>query len=719
LAVEYAYRYAKDYTYRFMVNASSTTTLNEDYKRIAGYMGLTLPADAKPEAVIAAVQHWLDNNTGYLMILDNADFSADYTAEQLQEFLPHNPQGHLLITSRAQALPANLNVMANDVLALGVLSETEAVELLTTRVKGRGAILPTAEQEAALALAKELGYLALALEQAAAYIATKKTTFAAYLNVYRKESLRLLEKNKAQTGGYKHTVATTWSISFEEVAKAEPAAADLLTLCAFLAPENIFDVMVISAADGVIESIQAFSGNIDDVEVESAHCNELWEYLLNYSLVTKNEKTDTFSIHRLVQTVRRDTLTLSEQIQWTKTAVKVADKSLVVTQYFKIDFFDWIVSHCQTVIDNYLFSDDSNLELAHLCFRTATYRYSQGHYLEAEQLYDKALTIQRKELPEDHIDIANTLNNFASILNKQGRYDEAAELLKEALKIWHQTLPENHPDIATTLSNLAIAYIHQKRSTDAEALLNEALQIRTHTLPEDDFDISTSLNDLAVLYDEQERFDEAEQLYNKALTIRRKAMRTGHRDITVILNNMASFYMKQKRYTEAEPLLNESLAICREELPENHPDVATTVGLLGLFYQGSGNYHLAKKWYQEALDIRRNILPENHRDIADSLKCLAIVYFSRGHDNEVIPLYEEALKIEQSVLPENHIDIAFLLSSLAYLYKNQGRFSEAKQFYSEALQIHINLLGESHSSTKLIEKEIRSLHYKMRFKGRI
>ena len=38
---------------------------------------------------------------------------------------------------------------------------------------------------------------------------------------------------------YPETVATTWSLSFQQIEQQSPAAADLLRLCAFLAPDTI------------------------------------------------------------------------------------------------------------------------------------------------------------------------------------------------------------------------------------------------------------------------------------------------------------------------------------------------------------------------------------------------------------------------------------------------------------------------------------------------
>jgi hypothetical protein len=42
---------------------------------------------------------------------------------------------------------------------------------------------------------------------------------------------------------YPESVATTWALSFENIEKANPAAAELLRFCAFLYPDQIPEEM--------------------------------------------------------------------------------------------------------------------------------------------------------------------------------------------------------------------------------------------------------------------------------------------------------------------------------------------------------------------------------------------------------------------------------------------------------------------------------------------
>jgi hypothetical protein len=167
------------------------------------------------------------------------------------------------------------------------------------------------EASAIATLAQELGYLPLALEQAAAYILAKGVSFAAYWRSYQKKRLQLLEKEQPQVGNYPDSVATTWAINVEAVKANSLAAADLLNLSAFLAPDNIPYELLIGGREHLGELLsEALTDAVEDELV----LPELLEELTRYSLIHL-ETDDRYSIHRLVQEVLRDALEETQQQQ--------------------------------------------------------------------------------------------------------------------------------------------------------------------------------------------------------------------------------------------------------------------------------------------------------------------------------------------------------------------------------------------------------------------
>ena len=93
------------------------------------------------------------------------------------------------------------------------------------------------DRAAAGELAAELGGLPLALEQAAAYMQATGTTLAGYLPLFRVRQADLLARGEA--AGHPADVAATLGLAVSRLAVDVPAAAGLLRLLAFLAPEPV------------------------------------------------------------------------------------------------------------------------------------------------------------------------------------------------------------------------------------------------------------------------------------------------------------------------------------------------------------------------------------------------------------------------------------------------------------------------------------------------
>jgi hypothetical protein len=95
LAVEYAYRHAADYDLVWWVRAEEPAALAADYAALAGLLNLPEKDDPDQRLVVQAVRRWLTQNTGWLLIFDNAR-----RPEEMRPYLPPGGAGHVLITSR-------------------------------------------------------------------------------------------------------------------------------------------------------------------------------------------------------------------------------------------------------------------------------------------------------------------------------------------------------------------------------------------------------------------------------------------------------------------------------------------------------------------------------------------------------------------------------------------------------------------------------------------
>jgi hypothetical protein len=159
----------------------------------------------------------------------------------------------------------------------------------------------------AQAIVEVVGGLPLALDQAGAYIEETGCSLSDYLKFYQSRRNRLLRMRGENTTGHPEPVATTWSLAFEKVERANPVAADLLRLCAFLHPDEIPEVLI---GQGTSELGPVLQSVVED----AFELNEAIGELRKYSLVKRDPEKKILNIHRLVQAVVKDGMKEEERV---------------------------------------------------------------------------------------------------------------------------------------------------------------------------------------------------------------------------------------------------------------------------------------------------------------------------------------------------------------------------------------------------------------------
>ncbi|MEM8716734.1 MAG: FxSxx-COOH system tetratricopeptide repeat protein, partial [Cyanobacteria bacterium P01_G01_bin.4] len=578
-AVEYAYRYRDDYDAVFWVRADTTVELSSGFMAIAQLLDLPQKDDPDPDVVVQAVKLWLMRYPNWLLIFDNAD-QPELVQPFKPRFEPTGTQGHLLITSRAQDFQA-LGIARP--VEMETLEPTEALAFLWRR-SGRGKLSaqPPIEDsgaiQAASQLAAELGYLPLALEQAAAYLVAKKARFQDYLASYQNRKLARLETAKPKLGNYPDSVATTWTLNFQQVEQTAPASADLLRVSAFLHADGIpFELLT----QGGSQLGDALTEALAEAALDPLVVNEVLEPLYTYSLIRVDRVDQTYSIHRLVQEVARAEMDTEQTRQhWLNRAISAANQLMPEDEDDSVDYQDsyqhWpilarLTPHTQVLSQFCQNSAYKTLEAARLFDGIGNYLQDRGQYPLAEPLLRQAYQLHQELLEGEHYNVALSLNNLAVLYDNQGRYSEAEPLFQEVLTIRKRLLGDVHPDVALSLNNLAGLYHNQGHYSEAESLYQEALAMRKQLLGDTHPDVALSLNNLAVLYDNQGRYSEAEPLYQEVLAIRKRLLGDVHPDVALSLNNLAVLYNNQGRYSEAESLFQEALAMNKRLLGDAHP----------------------------------------------------------------------------------------------------------------------------------------------------
>jgi tetratricopeptide (TPR) repeat protein len=584
IAVQYAYEHHQDYQAVLWARAESYEAFTSSFVEIATLLELPQKDEQDQTIIVQAVKRWLQDNSGWLLILDNADEPA-----VVREFLPTKFDGRILLTTRAQALGGlaqriEVDMMKQDIGALLLLRRAG----LVAHDASLDIAAPT-DITLAREITRELGGLPLALDQAGAYIEETACSLSEYLNLYRTRRIEVLKERGGLVDDHPEPVATTWSLSFQRVEEKNAAAADLLRLCAFLHPDAIPEEIITAGAEHLGPLLQTATS-------DPMALNKAIVALGAYSLIRRDATEKTLSIHRLVQATLRDSMDIATIRRWLKRAIRIVLRAHSWDFYRDRDQLERVYNQAQACIELLQEYPVSFSKLVDLFDWTGHYLAEFGRYQKAQPLLEQVLQIREQVHGMEHEKTGEAAHTLAWLYRRMGKYAEAEPLFLHALAIYKQQLEPEH------------------------------------------FNVGNTMNVLAFLYMQQGRYAEAEPMFLHALAIYEQQLEREH--TAFCLGNLAQFYIKQGKYEEAEQFCQRSLIIREEELGAKHPHTAQSLHILGIIYRRQEKYTEAELLYQRGLEIYEPQLGREHPDTQSLRQSYAILLRAMGRDEEAKQLEE-------------------------------------------------------------------------------
>ena len=487
LAIEYSYRVRdkSPQTWVFWVHASSAARFEEAYKNIADRLGL--PGRADPTInVLQLVYNWLCSDAGrrWIIILDNADDQTVFYPQTSQSqamsvpsddtrnsrtalaaFLPQSQNGSILITSRNMDVARKLTGGNKDIITIDTMNEHQALQLLRNK-------LSDTLDERASELVFTLDYMPLAITQAAAYICqrTPRTSVASYLEELRKNDKKrayLLSKAAADLRRDEYasnSVITTWQISFDNIRREKPSAAELLSFMSLFNPQGIPEFMLryYISTETDEDQKEEFEDDID--------------FLRSYSLVAVNTSGNVFDIHPLVQFVTRVWLrSFSDESKWRQKLLEALSKEFPTGQFENWRKCQTLLPHVEAVMMPEPEVGQALRDWAQVLSNAAWYMWMQGLYIEAESMIMKSVTATERMVGVDNPSTLSSVSILALVLQDQGKYEAAEEMNRRALEGMEKVLGEDHPSTLTAVYCLAYLLHRQKRYHLASELYQRAI----------------------------------------------------------------------------------------------------------------------------------------------------------------------------------------------------------------------------------------------------
>jgi len=562
-------------------------------------------ATLKPEEKAAQALAELNGPRERLLVIDNAE-----DAGSVRPWLPRRATSgcRTLITSRFSGW-----AQAGDTrtISLDVLQPEPSRRFLLTRT---GRTADAAERDACDTLAGELGYLPLALEQAAAYVgqAGSGASFADYLRLYQAAAGDLLARGELGSTEYPDPVITTWQTS---LAKLAPESRAVLRLCAWLADTPIPRSLVLDGAGDVLALAASF-GPVAPPAGEAAtelRMRDAVIGLARYSMVLDGTDTS-FRVHGLVQTVER----LRAAADGAEAAARghaLARLAVAFPNAFR-DPSCWplcrlLLPH-QRALSERLGERFMSPEQAVLLNRTGNFLRETGDAAAALPLYRRALESREQMLGAEHPDTLISVSNLAFCLLTLGDAAAALPLYRRALDSSETVLGAGDPQTLTCLNNVASCLNSLGDAKAALPLFVRALMGLEHVLGPEHPDTLDSLNNLAGCLERLGEPAAALPLYRRAVESSERVLGAEHPSTLISVNNLADCLQKLGDGPAALALYVRTLKSNARVLGAEHPQTLICVNNLGLCLASCGDAAAAVPLIGRAAEIAERTLGTDH-----------------------------------------------------------------------------------------------------------
>ncbi|KAK8111825.1 uncharacterized protein PG998_008282 [Apiospora kogelbergensis] len=655
----------------FWVDCSSEANAESSYASISRHAG----RGGEPGAGI----QWLSQTSKpWLLVLDNANAPE----MDLSAFLPRSGNGHILITTRNPDIKMFNTV--GTLLFRGMDPEEAIILLLRLAYPDSEVHFVSQEyREPAKTIAMELGYLALALKQAATTIRQNLLPLEKYL-----KSLLMCRKSLLSrptiTCATEANIVATWELPFADITSRTTTryldAVDLIHLLAFMHFASIPHELFSRSSDNV-KMLQQLGARIPMmVEPRSAQevedrVRQAARVLYEHSIISFANTEDSpisyagtarsvlyLSLHPAIHQWARDRLNQEKQRNWLDCVEAIIASSFpsemetsgAMFRRQLLPHIDACISFMESTYTILPTSPEqaSNMEKFGLVYA------ENGFWRRAKALQQKVATYRKSHLGVAHPTtvfsqraLATTYWNLFEIqscLEVQTQIRQALWWSRPSFKFWLSWPPWRpvHLHYLVNLDDLTKALWLAGMRGLSEMAGSRAVDRLTHLLGQDD-------------------------------------------PITLsAMFNLARTYLHVGRHEESYHMLSHVLHRRLHFFGPSHPDTLMAKNELGMnLCAQKTRLHEAQNLVLEVVEERKRVLGEEHAYTLWSINDLSKIHCELKQPEQAVVLLEDIVPIVERTLGPRHVGMTMTKSNLCRAYVLCDRLTEAAALSRVLLEI--------------------------------
>ncbi|GIF75272.1 hypothetical protein Asi02nite_47900 [Asanoa siamensis] len=617
LALEFLHRYARDYEFVWWITAEDPSQVTPALATLGERLDWQSSFDMAQtvRSVLARLETGVPR---WLIVYDNAG-----APDEIRSLAPQGG-GHLLITTRDPAWLAIGRPVEVD-----VFTRPESVELLCAR--GHDIGFAEADQ-----LAERLGDLPLALEQVAAMQSATRTPVEEYFRQLDDRALQFLES--MPLGDYRTAIGTAFVVAVERLNEESPTAAALLSLLSCVGAEPISRTLLRSGAHRVPPPLGRLLDQPDLLD------ETIWQ-LRRYGLVRVVDNGQTLQVHRLIQAIVREAMSVEER------AGAYANARLLLAaanpgrprEPLTWDMYARIGPHLRAArMVEAIERDARQVLIDH-----ATYLSEIGDFEGSRRLSEEALEAWAPGAADD-VQVVTCLRRLVAALFALGRHGEAYRRAEEARMrlIDHPDYGRDHPATLELSDVLAVLQRVFGRYSEALSRDREIVEGYRRTRGDNHPETLAARNNLAASLRAVGDFRAAQEIDEVLVKTRRELLSSDHQQTLLSVSNLARDLYGIGDYAAALDLQRSTCSAYRSRLGDRHPLVLAAWRTIVQGLRKTGQYGPAIEEGQRLFVVAQTHLGADHEltlatmmTYANTLRAAGDVYLASNHAADAVDRY--------------------------------------------------------------------------------
>lgn len=721
IATEYAHRYRSYYDVVWWIRAEQPDAVVNSLVALGRMLKVQgfrpEERDLSARLVVEALQAG-EPSGNWLLIYDNAK-----DTRAISDFIPKGP-GHVVITSRDSHWRKALGIEG---IEIAEFTPEEAVKFLCARV-------PTLEDDPdqTSELAKELGFLPLAAEHAAAFMMETGTSVREYLDRLRSNAHELLASEVDIH--YPVAVATTWSVSREAISTE---ADRLFQLLAFFSPEPIAEELLVQSEDRADDFPPYLSGVLTDL----SQFRRAVRQLARFSLVKIDAARNVIQIHRLVRAVTQGRLMREapeNAVEFRNVVHMLLANSNPRGPDREVNNSAYDMSRPHLVASGALRSPVPGVR--RLIIDQVRRLHLRGGYRDSVTLGEEALREWREQFEENDkntLDLAielgvamrrsgqwqaafelnsDTLERLRGFgaddetyltcarshgvdLRMLGRYAEALENDRELLRRYERIYRPEHVAVPIVRNNIAITLRCLGRFEEALQLDREIYGHRNfHLGPSDDYTLTSQFaiaRDLRLLG----RYEESLDLIRKVNRVFEEKDAPWHVLRLLVASDFGIALRKAGHYQDAARQGEFVFQKQRTRFGDQHRQTLLRATNLINDRRLVDDFSGAAEVGEYALEGWMTLVGPDHPNTEITRTHLAVVLRMRGNPSRAIELNDRALERLREQFGEEHPSSLVVMHNLASDLVVAGELRRGYELSEQAYELSCRVRGVSHPCT--------------------